>query len=422
LETVKMSSDPPRATGSRTGLRSLVGIAGVLLASAILLAAFFASPWEQKKYDRSEYDDLIPPPSAAELDASAYVGEKACAECHPGETAAQSGSGHHRTLWPAAQGSLARRLSGQRLADPENPGVKWSYHLEDNGLEVVRHGLLKTERMRLQFAIGSGKHGVSYVNVVPGPEGSPDPSGIEHRFSYLVRTGKMEITPGQERDDAERLRAAEGPFGRALAPDRLKACLKCHVTLLGAKDGHFDPAAMIPNVSCERCHGPGRDHIAAVRRGETEDLKMPMTLLTEPRYQVEQCGECHRLPSNVSRSSIHPDNPEIVRFQSLGLMQSACFEDGQSTLKCSTCHEVHGRTSRDTLAYESVCMECHQASGPRQACPVSPRKDCVGCHMPRKEVPGGFVFTDHWIRTPGRAVEGFPRESSRPDVRLEERH
>jgi predicted CXXCH cytochrome family protein len=403
-------------------LRSFLGIAGVLLASAILLAAFVASPWEHKKYDRAEYDNRILPPTTVELDASAYAGDKACAGCHPGETAAQSGSGHQHTLWPAARRALARRLNGQRFADPENPGVEWSYQLQGDDLEAVRHGLLKVERMRLQFGIGSGKHGVSFVNVVPGAEGSPDPSGIEHRFSYLVRTAKMEITPGQERDDAKRLQVLEGPFGRELSPVRLKDCLRCHVTLLGEKHGHIDPAAMIPNVSCERCHGPGRDHIEAVRRGETEDLKMPMTLLTEPGYQVEQCGECHRMPSNVPQSSIHPDNPQIVRFQSLGLMQSACFDDGRSTLKCSSCHEVHGRTSRDTLAYESVCLECHQAGGPRQACPISPRKDCVGCHMPRREVPGGFMFTDHWIRTPGRSVDGFPRIWNGADARLEERH
>jgi hypothetical protein len=417
-----MSSDPPRAPEARTALRPFLRIAGVLLASAILLVAFFASLWEHNKHDRTGYHDLILPRSTGELDASAYVGEKACAECHPGEYAAQTGSGHHHTLWPAAEGAIARRLKGQRFADPENPGVEWRYELQGDELEAVRLGLLKVERMKLQFGLGSGKHGVSFVTIVPGAEGSPDPSGIEHRFSYLARTGKMKITPGQERDEAERLHVAEGPFGRVLSPDRLKACLKCHVTVLGEKNGHLDPAAMIPNVSCERCHGPGRDHILAVRRGETEDLKMPMTLLTEPMYQVEQCGECHRLPSTVARSINHPDNLQIVRFQSLGLVQSACFEDGQSTLKCSSCHEVHGRTSRDTVAYESVCMECHQTGSPRQACPVSPNTGCVGCHMPRKEVPGGSIFTDHWIRVAGRPVKGFPPVSNGPATSLEDRH
>ena len=37
----------------------------------------------------------------------------------------------------------------------------------------------------------------------------------------------------------------------------------------------------------------------------------------------------------------------------------------------------------------------------QKACPVSPATNCVDCHMPRREIRGNGIFTDHWIRRPG---------------------
>src|SRR5690348_3323328 len=56
-----------------------------------------------------------------------YAGSRVCAECHPGEYAAFTGSGHARTLQPAADSKLAGRLVGRTVADPEHPGVTWTY-------------------------------------------------------------------------------------------------------------------------------------------------------------------------------------------------------------------------------------------------------------------------------------------------------
>jgi hypothetical protein len=376
----------------------MLGVGGIVLALGILLLAFQASLHEQEPIQPPHMNIPIPDPKPTSLDFSGYVGEQACAACHPGETAAQSGSGHHRTLFPAGQGTLAKRLDGQRIVDPELPGVEWSYHLHGNELEVQRREQGKEERMRLEFGVGSGKHGVSYVTITAGRAPSADLTGIEHRFSYFTASQKMQITLGQEQEDADRLKIPRTPFGRPLDGNRLKLCLACHATLTSRKKpDHLDPETLIPNVSCERCHGPGRDHIEAVAAGQTDDLKMPMSLLTDPKYQVELCGECHRLPSSVASTSLRPGNPNIARLQSVGLSLSPCFENGLGTLKCTSCHEAHSRTSRDHAAYEAVCLECHQSGGPRRACPVSPREDCVRCHMPRRSVPGGFVFTDHWI-------------------------
>ena len=126
----------------------------------------------------------------------------------------------------------------------------------------------------------------------------------------------------------------------------------------------------------------------------------------EPSVEISLCGECHRLPRALSPSLIRPGNLDIVRFQSVGLSVSLCYADGLSGLRCVSCHDPHDRVSTDLAEYASVCLQCHEAGSrsKRAACPVSPAAQCIECHMPRREISGNGLFTDHWIRKPGQAA------------------
>jgi hypothetical protein len=110
------------------------------------------------------------------------------------------------------------------------------------------------------------------VSFVTTAHGTPDPAdtpGIEHRLSYTVSTGKLRITPGQEHIDPKRLKTGPGFFGRGMTSAQVRECLACHTTLTSRKKvDQVDTATLVPNVSCERCHGPGRDHVEAVRNGK----------------------------------------------------------------------------------------------------------------------------------------------------------
>ena len=161
----------------------------------------------------------------------------------------------------------------------------------------------------------------------------------------------------------------------------------------------LDPATMIPNVTCERCHGPARSHVAAARRGAGEnDLRMPFGLEgATVDDQLRLCGSCHRTPEMVTSGAITTDNPVVVRYQPVGLVQSACFKGSDRSLGCTNCHDPHARTSTDRAAYEATCRSCH-AERRVADCPVQPRSGCVACHMPRRDVARGMIMTDHWIR------------------------
>jgi len=330
-----------------------------------------------------------------------FVGDQACRECHPGETALHSRSGHSHTLRPAAKTELAQRLNGQRVPDPEQPGVSWSYALRGGQFLVQRSSGNQTKQLVIDYAFGSGHHATTFFSLT-----DPDPDhivGLEHRLTYFSATGTLGITPGQKASDHE---GDLTPMGARNPLLDAVHCFGCHTSTTSARDPNvLDAATMIPNISCERCHGLARGHVEAARRGE-QNLTMdfgPGRATAD--QQMRLCGQCHRYPDilpgsdvfQVQPSEIRPDNPKIGRFQPVGLMQSACYTKSRGALSCVTCHDPHDRSSKDRAMYEAACVSCHHAPS-STACPVSPGAGCLECHMPAHDAGQGVLFTDHWIR------------------------
>jgi hypothetical protein len=400
-----MVDDLPLAdTGGGRGFGKLVFLAAFILSACALIVASW--DWRQEPKPEPLSGSAGRPSSSLESGQeriATYVGEAACRECHPGESALQARSGHARTLRLAERSPVIAWLNGKSVSDPKYPEVTWSYHVRDKKLIVDRTLEGQTESMALDYSLGSGKHGVTFVAIQGGNPGL-DPTGIEHHISYFADGPRLAITPGQERRERDwhhNDTVKNGAFGLPFDQRRLQECLACHSTLTSTAQGkRLETATLLPNVSCERCHGPGRDHVAAARKGEAE-LTMRMGYeQVQPWVEVNLCGECHRLPSTVSFSSIRPENPSMVRFQGVGISMSACYAKGLGSLRCTTCHDPHDRASSDHTHYEAACLSCHRMGIAPKVCSVSPEAKCVSCHMPRREIPGNGTFTDHWIRKP----------------------
>lgn len=333
--------------------------------------------------------------SSKKVTSADYVGARSCRECHPGEAALHSRSGHAHTLQPGAMVDFAGWLDGRTAVDPEHPESSWTYALRDHDLIASRTEDGKVAEHTLDYALGSGTHAVTFLSLT-GRDAEGRALGLEHRLTYFTDRQELDVTPAQE--------AGANPIGRsadghALTADETMKCMGCHATRLSADDERFiDPAAIMPNVSCERCHGPGRSHVEAARRGG-KALPMPFgeSKPAAAELTIRLCGQCHRLPEYVPRDQLRPDNAILARFQPVGLMQSKCYTQSKGTLSCSTCHDSHAPTSRDKAEYESICLSCH-STPPQHACPVSPQSDCLKCHMPPRDSGNGMMFSDHWIR------------------------
>jgi hypothetical protein len=137
-----------------------------------------------------------------------------------------------------------------------------------------------------------------------------------------------------------------------------------------------------------------------------------------PADSVDFCGACHRTRLDV-REFAGPTVPGY-RFPAFRLQASRCWgQDGDPRITCIACHNPHQKLVRDAAYYDKQCLSCHVVSKngkpapdhPGAACPVS-QKDCVTCHMPKREVTEMHAgFTDHKIaihREDGQNKERAP--------------
>ena len=343
-------------------------------------------------------------PSSA-LESAVYVGSVACARCHPGEAFRHARSGHARTLMKAADSPAARALDGSRFDDEER-GVSFQYRLTGDELAVSVPEKLGDERFPLEWAFGSGEHATTFLTLIPNQAG--ETVGIEHRVSLFGSEHRGALTPSHAG------LAAGQPvewFGRVMRGEKLSACIGCHTTTSEIeREGR---ARLTANIGCERCHGPGANH---VREADAQKpiAQLPLSAgATSAEEQIRVCGECHRHPDRLHETKVSVDNPRLARFQPVGLMQSACFRKSSGRMKCTTCHDPHEHAPREREQFDGRCLVCHGAGQNRSPnCPVSSSENCISCHMPEVEVRPGIRFHDHWIRT---GDSGLPPPDDGPE-------
>jgi hypothetical protein len=183
-----------------------------------------------------------------------------------------------------------------------------------------------------------------------------------------------------------------------------RGCLFCHTTDPRAVVENIPPASLDRAIGCERCHGPGGNHVAAVSASPPlPDLAIAAeTGLASPPAVNRLCGECHSPRGGMTAS---PDDPSSVRFQATALTWSRCYTDSGEALGCLSCHDPHRNASRQPSHYEAKCKSCHNGATDPQAvartvCPVNKTSDCLKCHMPvvRTSMIPHSPFTDHFIR------------------------
>jgi predicted CXXCH cytochrome family protein len=270
-------------------------------------------------------------------------------------------------------------------------------------LTRAEHG--RVEDCVLEYAFGSGHHATTFVTVI----NPVAPTILEHRLTYYTSEDKLDITPGHE----VRPRPREVTLHGGVPPARAaRSCFACHATDLSARrERQIDDETMIPNVTCERCHGPGRAHVAAARRHAPEpELTLPFGGGNwDADALLALCGQCHRHPSASALATLKPDDPLLVRFQPVGISRSRCYRASAGALSCVSCHDPHARPATDLAIYDQVCLSCHDSrsaammvprnsTAARTTCPVSPQTGCIDCHMPKVDAGQHVLFRDHRIR------------------------
>jgi tetratricopeptide (TPR) repeat protein len=351
----------------------------------------------EKSVPFREEKPLVPEPSR-------FVGSNRCSECHPAIFRSQQSSRHAHTFLPVAElGDLV--LPAESFPDPGQGKVTHSIRrLGDKRLRQETHVENQVYSAVVDYAFGSGDRGLTLVG--RGDSGQ----AFELRLSqYRTGTGlRWDMTSGHFPRPDLPMRY----LGESLTEDSVRRCLSCHVTSAQAILQASGPGASDHGIGCEKCHGPGENHILAIKAG------FPDMAIVDPRMAsgsrvVALCAECH----SPRRGVVSQDDPTAVRFQGTTLTWSRCYLESQDKLDCITCHDPHTNAVKSTSHYEGKCLSCHTgASGAGDAqtrskptresetsrpaaCPVNPRAGCIACHMPSvKNVVPHSSFTDHFIR------------------------
>lgn len=329
-----------------------------------------------------------------------YVGNAECAKCHSSKAVSYEA---------AAMSHAAVRAEDSQLAQENSLELqlgRYRYQLPNlEGKSSLKVSDAKTSAAeRLTWAFGVGHMGQTYLY-------EKDGSYYETHVSFYAAIKALDITPGQSRDVPASLETA---VGRRMPSEEAQRCFGCHTTASTIK-GQFDPSDLTPGVTCEACHGPGAEHVAAARSGIPG---LSEALILNPRHMdrvdaVDFCGACHRTWEDVltTGQGLGVFN---VRFAPYRLENSDCWKQGDDRITCTACHDPHEPLSHDVGSYDATCRQCHSASSSKSSTGQAPAvcsvetKNCVTCHMPKYEPPGlHSSFTDHWIRVV-RAHDSYP--------------
>jgi hypothetical protein len=323
---------------------------------------------------------------------NAYVGGKACSQCHDYQAQTQPGTPMAHSLETASDCRILNEHP--RLTFRNGP---YTYEITQQGNQskyTVSDGTRSISEP-IEYCFGQGMAGQTYIFRHNG-------MFYESRVSFYRSIGNLDITILHSRGVPASL---EDSLGRPMSAEAAEGCFRCHSTPAPGGSSKL-LESFVPGITCERCHGPGRNHIAAIKKGDLKNLQIFNPGKLDALDQTQGfCGACH-LGFDQVTALADQGGINNIRFQAYRMFKSAGHLTSDSRMSCIACHDPHTKLEQAPASYDDKCLACH-LSEPKQAktaarsapaCPVS-QHECVTCHMPRVDLPEmHFKFTDHWIR------------------------
>ena len=361
-----------------------------------------------------------------------FLGAAACAECHRERHDGFIHTAHHKTSGVvSADTALGNFAEPSNLLSTSDP--KLSFEMQRRGDQCFQNVRLADWSLTFPFDVftGSAKAGQTYLYWHRD-------ALFQNHVSYLSRFEQWIPSPGY--------RDTTVYYSRPIRLD----CLECHITYIQRrqKPNVYDRDSVVWGISCERCHGPGREHVAYHRNHPQEKTARHIIHPTDlpRRGQLQICGQCHSGSFSLlgDAFSYRPGDPLEKHhklldpdFEGVGgihtsnqltrLSMSKCFQE--SSMTCTSCHDPHQNQRGDTAVFTERCLSCHQP----QHCGMSNQlgdkaaENCVDCHMPKGDVErmtmqvagGSFTMTmiDHYIRVDRKATKAYLDRQQRQAAR-----
>ena len=366
---------------------------------------------------------------------SPFIGPDACRECHAERHGRASQTAHFRTSQPAGPDTIIDDVgtSGRTVATSE-PGLQFRvYQNGDHVYQGVDYFGWRFE-IPMNVIIGSSRMAQSYLYW-------HNNELYQHNLCCLSEGSRWINSPGFVDGDAIYARPIEA------------RCLDCHTTsfdylgdAVSPSKNRYDPHAIIWGVTCERCHGPGRDHVTYHRQNpDAQNARRIVNPADLSRgAQLDICGQCHQGDTPIKGDALtyRPGDPLRDHYvfaddngdrtdsvhtsnQRSRLARSGCFTATEMT--CTTCHNPHQRAEGGMRAASQSCIACHADDGCSHESSIADldrTANCIDCHMPLRrsesfkfETSESAVFPhfrDHHIRVDREATASFEKQYAIP--------
>lgn len=396
---------------------------GMLMALACVAALTFASRTTarpQQTKPSSPGRAIAPVNEGESATRPNFLGDAACRECHQeiGDTYARTGH-HLTTQLPTKDSILGKFTDGANILRTSDPDLHFRMDEKESGFYETavfwQPPDEKTRTERIDIVTGSGEKGQTYLYWKGNQL-------FQLPVSYWSELKGWTNSPGYTDGVAN--------FDRPIVLE----CLQCHATYFDSlpsenAENYYRKTDFVLGISCERCHGPGREHAenerlkpTAVFSG-THSIVNPASL---PRNrQIEVCAQCHagigqpivpafsyvpgqqldnyfRLPHPNADARVDVHGNQVALTQ-----KSRCYQNSQMT--CTTCHDVHA-PERAAASYSVKCLQCHKdrECGEFAKLGAKIRENCIDCHMPVQDsdlivanLKGKQIkarIRNHWIK------------------------
>ena len=339
--------------------------------------------------DPLDTDDPLPPLNPG------YLGIGTCASCHAARVAEFRQTSHARACRRPDDGPMPIGFNPDKGVHVTlDPALRF---------EMTRKGLDFFQTAVLTTAVGQ-QRSTNRIDLVYGANHKADEVFFSWRGDKLVELMTVWLHPSNRWANTSYDHRGDGTFSRTTTP----RCVECHNTWVEHKPGttnQYNPQDAILGVTCERCHGPGQNHVVhhQIHVGEINGHSITHPGRLSRERALELCTQCHsnapklRGPAFSYRpgepmeayyrtsASRYPEEDHVAN-QIKYLRESKCFQKSD-TLTCTTCHNPHRpHDAKAAEASHATCLSCHKPENcsDRPHLPAAVRDDCVSCHMPQQ--------------------------------------
>lgn len=323
-----------------------------------------------------------------------FAGSEACRSCHKTIYAEHIHTAHYRDSRPASGATIKGSFIGEGSRFVFNDHMEVDMERKDG--RYYQTALFNGSPMESEafgIVVGSGRKGQTYLYW-------NQDRLFQLPISYYTPLDSWCNSPGYPSSIAYFNKQVHGE------------CMECHGTYarITEQEGEgtvFDSASIIYGIDCERCHGPGAEHVAwhTAHPGELTGRYIINARHLSRQQRLDACALCHSgfrkelLPSFSFQVGDTLDNYSVAGYDTSAaatldvhgnqyglLTASKCFRQSDQ-LDCSSCHDPHANEYGKMEVFSRRCSACHNGTT-GHGCTFGPVRqmrrvnNCIDCHMP----------------------------------------